>query len=186
MRRPNPNILLVDDDENDRFLIAAAFVSMGLSAVHSVVSAEAAIAYLDGSHLYADRTVHPYPDFVITDLKMPESDGFTVLEYLRQTPDSTITRTVVLTGSQDNVDVMKAYSLGAWAYHVKPSSPDALRSLIKALHGYWLMCEVPERDRTGSRLKASGRSPSASVSALGSLVPVTAAAGSGNRWSPPL
>lgn len=181
MLRAKPIILLVDDDENDLFLIAAAFVDVGVSTAHSVVSAKAAIAYLDGTDVYADRIGYPYPDIVVTDLEMPEGGGTDVLEYLRRTPETT-TRIVVLTGSPDNDDMMKAYSLGAWAYHVKPTSPDALRSLIEALNGYWLRCEVPERVRTGSRPEPSSSSPSALVPAFGPFVSVTAASRSGNRW----
>jgi DNA-binding NarL/FixJ family response regulator len=63
---------------------------------------------------------------------------------------------VILSGSQDNDDIKKAYLLGASAYHVKPSSPAALRTLVKALHDYWLMCEFPEVDRSGKQRKTHG------------------------------
>lgn len=156
MRRTKPNILVVDDDENDRLFIAAAFSAIGVSTMQAVDSGNAAIAYLAGTGLYSDRIAYPYPDFVITDLKMPHGDGFAVLEYLKRTPEWAIIPTVVLTGSQDNDDITKAYWLGASAYHVKPSSPDDLRTLVKALHDYWLMCEVPELDRTGKQVETNG------------------------------
>ena len=156
MRRTKPNILAVDDDENDRMFIEAAFLAIGVSTVQTVENGDTAIAYLAGTGRYSDRTTYPYPDFVITDLKMPQGDGFAVLEYLKRTPESAIIPTVVLTGSQDNDDIKKAYWLGACAYHVKPSSPDGLRNLIKALHAYWLMCELPELDRTGQQVETSG------------------------------
>lgn len=156
MRRVKPTILVVDDDENDRMFIAAAFSAIGVSKVQTVECGDAAIEYLEGTGLYSDRSVYPYPDFVITDLKMPQGDGFAVLEHLKRTPERAIIPTVVLTGSQDNDDIKKAYWLGASAYHVKPSSPEGLRTLVKALHGYWLMCEVPELDRTGKQVETSG------------------------------
>ena len=124
--------------------------------MQAVDCGDAAIDYLTGAGVYGDRAVYPYPDFVITDLKMPQGDGFAVLEHLKGTPEWAIIPTVVLTGSQDNDDIKKAYWLGASAYHVKPSSPADLRALVKALHGYWLMCEVPELDRTGKQVETSG------------------------------
>jgi CheY-like chemotaxis protein len=156
MRRTKPTILVVDDDENDRLFIASAFLAIGVSTVYSVESGDAAIAYLQGDGSYADRAAYPYPDFVITDLKMPQGDGFAVLEHLKKTPEWAVIPTVVLTGSQDNDDIKKAYWLGASAHHVKPSSPDGLRALVKALHGYWLMCEVPALDRSGKQVQTNG------------------------------
>jgi len=56
---------------------------------------------------------------------------------------------VMLSGSVDDDDVRKACWLGASSYHLKPSSPTALRVLIKALHDYWMLCEFPEASREG-------------------------------------
>ncbi len=156
MRRSKPTILVVDDDENDRLFLARAFESVVVTPVASLGSGDEAVAYLAGSGKYADRDAYPYPDFVVTDLKMPQGDGFTVLEHLKQNPDRSIIPTVVLTGSQDNDDIKKAYWLGASGYHVKPSSPMGLRILVKALHDYWLMCEVPELDSSGRRCETDG------------------------------
>lgn len=152
MRRTKSNILVVDDDENDRMFIVAAFSTIGVSTVQTVESGDSAIAYLTGTGLYSDRTAYPYPNLVITDLKMPQGDGFAVLEHQKRSPEWAVIPTIVLTGSQDNDDIKKAYWLGASAYHVKPSSPEGLRHLVKVLHEYWLMCEVPELDRTGKQV----------------------------------
>jgi len=54
---------------------------------------------------------------------------------------------VMLSGSVDDDDVRKACWLGASSYHLKPSSPTALRVLVKALHDYWMLCEFPEGKR---------------------------------------
>ena len=156
MRRTHPNILSVDDDENDRMFLAAAFLAIGVRTVRGLTNGETAIAYLSGAGIYSDRVVYPYPDILITDLKMPQGDGFDVLEYLRRTPESAIIPTIVLTGSEDNDDIKNAYWLGASAYHVKPSSTDGLRHLVKTLHAYWMLCEVPHLDRAGKHLETSG------------------------------
>lgn len=157
MKRTSPTILLVDDDSNDLIFIKSAFQAVGAAAgIQTATSGNEAVAYLSGEGKFSDRSVYAYPDFVITDLKMPNGDGFAVLEHFKQNPDWAVTPTIVLSGSQDNDDIKKAYLLGASAYHVKPSSPLALRALVKALHDYWLMCEVPEVDRSGKQLETSG------------------------------
>ncbi len=148
-----PAILVVDDDDNDLYFLRAAFKAAdAVSRVQTVNSGYEAVAYLKGEGDYADRARFPYPDLVLTDLKMPGLDGFGVLEFLKSTPESAVIPTIVLSGSQDNDDIKRAYLLGASAYHVKPSSTLELRRLIKALHDYWSLCEAPEKNSAGVRL----------------------------------
>lgn len=158
MTKSNPTILVVDDEPNDLMLVQAAFKAAGVSSRIQIANGgQEAIAYLKGEGKYSDRHLYRYPDFVITDLKMPGVDGFAVLEYLQQHPQSAVVPTVVLSSSRDNDDIKKAYFLGASSYHVKPSDPAALRALVKALHEYWMICEVPEVDVTGKQLKTESR-----------------------------
>lgn len=153
MKKNNPTILVVDDDPNDLLLIQAAFKAAGVSSkIQTVEGGHEAIAYLKGEGRYADRAVYRYPDFVLSDLKMPGIDGFAVLDYLKKNPESAIVPTVILSGSQDNDDIKKAYFLGASSYHVKPSAPGELRTLVKVLHDYWMLCEAPEVDVDGKQL----------------------------------
>jgi len=154
MNQASPTILVVDDDANDLILLQWAFEAAGVaSGIHTVNGGTEAIAYLSGQGKYSDRSVYGYPDFVITDLKMPDGDGFAILEHFNRNPDWAVVATVVLSGSADNDDIKKAYRLGASSYHVKPSSPTALRTLVKALLDYWLLCDVPERDRRGKQVE---------------------------------
>jgi CheY-like chemotaxis protein len=153
MKKINPTILVVDDDPDDLLLILAAFKAVGVTTrVQTAGNGHEAVAYLKGDGKYADRSVYAYPDFVLTDLKMPSLDGFAVLEYLKKNPESAIIPTVIMSGSQDNDDIKKAYLLGASSYHVKPSSPGELRALVKVLHDYWVLCESPAVDIHGRQI----------------------------------
>lgn len=58
------------------------------------------------------------PDVVITDLMMPEVDGFAVVEFLKE--NSPNTPVIVVSGAGTISDVMKAIRLGAWDYITKP------------------------------------------------------------------
>jgi CheY-like chemotaxis protein len=145
MRPCHPVILLIDDDHNDLLFLRAAFQAAGAGVrVQAVDSGDKALAYLNGEGRFADRVEFPFPDWILTDLNMPGMDGFAVLAFLKQKPECALLPTIVLSGSQDNDDVNRAYRLGASAYHVKPSSPLELRRLIKALCEYWSLCEAPE------------------------------------------
>jgi PAS domain S-box-containing protein len=154
MKSYHSTIMVVDDDPGDLILIERAFRSIGVKdPIHTINGGLEAIAYMMGEGKYADRSVYAYPTFITTDLKMPGADGFAVLEHLKNNPEWAVIPTVVLTGSADLDDIKKAYMLGASSYHVKPSAPDGLRNILKALNNYWLTCEVPQVDSTGRQLR---------------------------------
>jgi|KBSMisStandDraft_5_1062788.scaffolds.fasta_scaffold787095_1 CheY-like chemotaxis protein len=154
MKKYYSTILVVDDDPNDLIFIERAFRAIGVKdPIHTVTGGEEAIAYMMGEGKFSDRRLYAYPTFITTDLKMPGADGFSVLEHLKNNPEWAVIPTVVLTASQDLDDIKKAYMLGASSYHVKPSSPEALRQQLKVLHDYWITCEVPEVDSTGRQVR---------------------------------
>ena len=148
---------MVDDDPDGLFFMRLAFKTAGVvSELQTVNSGKEAIAYLKGEGCFSDRSLFPFPDFIITDLKMPGIDGFGVLEFIKHNPPTATIPVVVLSGSQDNHDITKAYLLGASSYHVKPGATEALRALAKALFNYWILCELPDVDHGGTRLESSG------------------------------
>jgi PAS domain S-box-containing protein len=156
MKTYHSTIIVVDDDPGDLTLIERAFRAIGVKdPIHTISGGLEAIAYMMGEGKYADRSVYAYPTFITTDLKMPGADGFAVLEHLKNNPEWAVIPTVVLTGSADLDDIKKAYMLGASSYHIKPSSPDGLRNILRALHNYWLTCEVPEVDSSGRQLRTN-------------------------------
>jgi CheY-like chemotaxis protein len=153
MKKYNATILLVDDDADSLLFTEKAFRQIGVtSPIHQVRDGAQAIAYMMGEGKYADRDTYEYPTFIMTDLKMPKADGFSVLEHLKGNPEWAIIPAVVLTSSSDLDDIKKSYMLGASSYHVKPASLEKLRQQLKILHEYWMTCETPEVDRTGRQV----------------------------------
>jgi CheY-like chemotaxis protein len=153
MKKYHSTILVVDDNPTDLFLIEKAFRTIGVTdPIHKIAGGREAIAYMMGEGKYSDRSRYAYPTFISVDLKMPETDGFAVLEHLKKNPEWAVIPTIILSSSRDLDDIKKAYMLGASSYHLKPSSFDALLGQLKVLHDYWMTCEVPEVDVTGRRL----------------------------------
>ena len=153
MKKYHSTILVVEDDANDQFFMLKAFRDIGVTEPIQIVnSGREAIAYMMGDGKFSDRSLYAYPTFIITDLKMPDADGFAVLEHLRNNPAWAVIPTVVLTASRDLDDIKKSYMLGASSYHVKPATTEELRKLLKILHDYWMTCEVPMVDSTGRQL----------------------------------
>lgn len=133
------NILLVEDEPNDVFLIERAFRKCDFQhCLQSVYDGEQAVEYLGGVREFADRHKFPVPSLILLDLKLPRRSGLEVLAWLRSRHDS-LKRlpVVVLTSSKQSSDVNRAYELGANSYLVKPVAFDGLLELVKALNGYW-------------------------------------------------
>lgn len=129
-----PTLLLVEDLSDDVFFFKHALRRTGLSAtVHVAQHGLEAVDYLTNQGKFEDSARHPRPDLVFLDLKMPNMNGLEVLEWVAQRQFDPPLRVVVLTGSEEPGDLNRARVLGAEAYHIKPPTPELLRSLIQTL-----------------------------------------------------
>ncbi len=139
-------ILLVEDNPDDVMLFKRALQKAALDYPLRVVGdGEAAIAYLSGEGLYADRNDYPLPRLVLLDLKLPRKSGHEVLEWLRDQPETRRLAVVVLTTSREISDINRAYDHCANSYLVKPFSFDGLLDMVRVLDRYWMtMNEVAE------------------------------------------
>ena len=75
--------------------------------------------------------------WTILDLKLPRRSGLEVLAWIARQPRLKSLLVVVLTSSQENSDLVKAYELGANSYLVKPVYFEDLVSLIELIDTYW-------------------------------------------------
>ena len=164
MKAQKFTLLMVDDDENDRFFLQTTFQSLDARyRVQGLSSGNEAIAYLKGEGRFHDRDKFQFPSYIITDLKMPDGYGLHLLEFIKKNPALSIIPVVMLSGSQDPDDIRHAYLLGASSFFSKPLSTQGLRTLVASIHGYWAQCEVPAVDEDGyavltdSTGKAGGR-----------------------------
>lgn len=127
-------ILHVEDDPNDTLLLEHACRKAGvIFDLQAVGDGDQAIAYLRGLNDFSDRTKHPIPKLILLDLKMPRVSGFDVLTWLQSEEGFKGVPVVVLTSSNHDADVKRAYDLGAKSYLVKPVGFEALVELVKTL-----------------------------------------------------
>lgn len=134
----NEFILLVEDDPNDVLLIQRAFTKAGLKNTLKVtIDGQEAIDYLRGKGHFADRERFPLPFLVLLDLKMPGTSGFEVLHWVRAQPEFKRLLVVVLTASNLQSDVDRAYDLGANSYLVKPVEFTEMVNMIQRFEIYW-------------------------------------------------
>src|SRR5829696_8555077 len=91
-------ILLVDDSSEVEESFRQLFDMFGgLYRLQTVRSAAAAKSYLKGTARYRDREKYPRAQMVLLDLKMPRTDGFQVLQWIRQQPPLHNLPVIVLT-----------------------------------------------------------------------------------------
>lgn len=133
-------ILIAEDNEDDRFILAEAMRAAGM--VHHarfVNDGKQAVAYLSGDGAFADRAAHPLPALVLLDFKMPLMSGDEVLGWIRASPLRRLP-VIILSASALPGDVERAYDLHVNAYVMKPSTLDGLTALMRALSAFWLGC----------------------------------------------
>jgi CheY-like chemotaxis protein len=135
------NILLIEDSHDDALLLERALNREGISStLRRVENGAQAISYLEGEAVYANRSTMPFPNVIFTDLSMPVMDGFAVLAWLKSHPKCSLLPVMVLSSSNIDVDIVRAYRLGANAYIVKPSSFGELQTAVRAAHDFWKRC----------------------------------------------
>jgi CheY-like chemotaxis protein len=136
-------VLLVEDNEDDILVMKMACKRTGIPHVLQVVTdGEMAIDYLSGIGAYTDRTVHPFPDVVFLDIKMPKRDGHEVLKWIRSQPGLKNLPVVMLTMSTQMVDVERAYELGVTSYLQKVSCLAEFGQGVRIILKYWLELNV--------------------------------------------
>jgi CheY-like chemotaxis protein len=137
---PEQCILIADDSEADVMSLRRAFKQLGfIGLIKAVENGADAIAYLRGDGKFADRVAFPFPDLLLLDLKMPATNGFEVLQWLRSQRDEIgMLRTVVLTTSDEIKDVNAAYAIGANSFLTKPLGFTEFKDCIEVVMKYWL------------------------------------------------
>ncbi len=116
------NVLVVDDDYFIRSLLFLL-----LKEKFNVVTAENGLEAM----LALDKEISP--DLIITDVDMPEIDGFHLIELLKKSGFYREVPTIVLTGHDDPAIVDKFKDSGAIKFITKPFNPPELLTLITGL-----------------------------------------------------
>lgn len=132
-------ILYAEDEENDAFFMQRAFKQAGIENKLIVVAdGRQAVDYLSNEGEYANRNLNPLPCLVLLDLNMPRLSGVDVLKWMRAQPFLSGLPVLVVTSSNRDSDVHRAYLQGANGYLVKPSQPDDLVAMVKSIKEFWL------------------------------------------------
>ena len=131
-------VLLVEDDPDHAEFVRRALrqQSPGVE-VFVAVDGREALDYLGRRGAFADPSRSPRPDLVLLDLNLPKLDGFGVLRELKGSEQFRAIPAVILTTSDAEGDVTRAYAAHANSYLVKPPDYTSFMQLIAALDTYW-------------------------------------------------
>jgi CheY-like chemotaxis protein len=131
-------ILLVEDNLGHAELVARSFREhQPTNQIYHVSNGEAALDYLFRRGRYANSERSPRPHLILLDLRLPRVDGLEVLRAVKTSNALCRIPVVVLTTSEAESDVARAYEYHANSYLVKPVDFDKFIELMRGLSLYW-------------------------------------------------
>jgi CheY-like chemotaxis protein len=132
-------ILLVEDNPDHAELVMRNLKDHpSANRIIPVGSGEEAMDYLHRRGLYADSTKSPRPDLILLDLRLPKMDGFQVLKNIKHDENLRSIPVAIVTSSQAEQDLARAFEYHANSYLVKPVDFSKFTRLIDELSYEWL------------------------------------------------
>lgn len=133
--KPNPEILVVDDNPGDIALVGDALAdSPRSSRIHAVTNGEEAMAFLHRTGKYASAV---RPDLMLLDLNLPRKDGRAVLADVKSDAELRQIPVVIFSTSRSRRDITRSYELGANCYLSKPCDLAEFFAAVKSVETFW-------------------------------------------------
>ena len=134
------SILLVEDDQVDVMTIKRAFSDIHITNPVSVC--ENGVKALE----YLQNPENEIPGIILLDLNMPKMNGIEFLQEINKDSRLKLIPVVVLTTSKEEQDKIETYKLGVAGYMIKPVDYLQFVEIIRTIHLYWTICELPNSD----------------------------------------
>ena len=117
-------VLVVDDHEDTRQMSLLVLRSQGFNA-----------SAAEGADAAFERACEDRPDVIVTDLAMPEGDGWDLIQKLSSDPRTSQIPVVMLTACATEAVRERAAREGLAGFFFKPCPPDALAAELRRLGG---------------------------------------------------
>ena len=132
-------VLLVEDNDDHAELVIRQISENSIRAnLIRVADGQEALDYLFHNGKYNDASNFPMPHVIFLDLRLPKVDGLEVIKIIKESEELRKIPVVVLTTSEAERDVTRAYVNHANSYVVKPVDFQKFRDLMNELGIYWL------------------------------------------------
>lgn len=129
-------ILLVEDNAGDaRLALEALREAQVNNRLTWLADGAEALAYLRGECGYAGAR---RPDLILLDLNIPRKDGREVLAAIKNDAELRRIPVLILTTSQAQEDIQRAYQLNANSYICKPVDLDQFIAAVRDIEAFWL------------------------------------------------
>ncbi|WP_404711145.1 response regulator [Sphingomonas sp. MMS24-J13] len=137
------NIIMIEDDEGHARLIEKNIRRAGISNdIHHFTDGTSALDYLFNA---ADGPTHNGPALILLDLNLPDMSGTDILSKIK-TEGGPLRRTpvVVLTTTDDKLEIQRCYDLGCNVYITKPVNYESFADAIRQLGLFLSVIQVPD------------------------------------------
>lgn len=132
-------VMLIEDNVDHAELVLRTLEEHRIAnTVRHFLDGQSALDYLYRRGEFSELTDTERPHLVLLDLRLPGVDGMDVLQVIKEDPDLKSIPVVVLTTSEAEKDVAKAYYNHANSYLVKPVGFEDFKRLMEDLGFYWL------------------------------------------------
>src|SRR5215469_6658537 len=122
MEAGNPGILIVDDNDDNRFTLSLLLETDGHARIVSASGGQEALSLLNSERF----------NLILLDMIMPDLNGDEVLKSIKNNPDTRDIPVVMISADTDTEKVAKCIELGADDYLPKPFNPTILRARVGA------------------------------------------------------
>ena len=135
-------IVMIEDDEGHARLIEKNIRRAGISNdIRHFVDGTSALDYLTNAQ---EGPAFNGPVMVLLDLNLPDMSGTAILEKIKSDPKLHRTPVVVLTTTDDKVEIQRCYDLGCNVYITKPVNYESFADAIRQLGLVLAVIQVPE------------------------------------------
>ena len=132
-------VMLVEDNVDHAELVIRTLKEHRIAnRIEHFTDGQSAMDYLLRQGEYADPAASPRPHVILLDLRLPRVDGLVVLQRIKEHPDLKSIPVIVLTTSEAEKDVARAYDNYVNSYLVKPVGFEEFSRLMDDLGFYWL------------------------------------------------
>ncbi len=132
-------VLLIEDNPDHAELIIRTMSEHRITNhINHVSDGQQALEYLFHQGAYSDPASSPRPHIILLDLRLPRVDGLQVLDAIKQDEELKIIPVVVLTTSEAEKDIARAYDNHVNSYLVKPVGFEEFTKLMDDMGYYWL------------------------------------------------
>ena len=119
---PDPALLVVDDNEDNRYMLSQQLNIQGYDNITIATNGHEALNILRSKSF----------DLVLLDIMMPDLNGYEVLERMRSSPELRNIPVIMISGIGELDSVVRCIELGAEDYLPKPFEPTLLRARVRA------------------------------------------------------